>query len=220
MANTGKTATRKVSKSEQVISRIANAKTTIAHFDHGLDIIGLTYGHFSMLDLIIATLDHTGPADVTISTWTAGFFDVRAIETLKDSGEILSVRFIIDQMAKAGQADIGHIGRVFGPESVRAIKTHTKFVTVVNDEWNVAISGSMNLNLNRRMEQFQISDDPVWAGFFNQYADEIFAETPEGPNDSQLMPQLLGMDQVQQDLGYGVGRIRELGKPKLGRLSV
>ena len=50
-------------------SKVASARDTIAGFGPDMDVAGLTYGQFSLIDLIQAALEITGPADVTISTW-------------------------------------------------------------------------------------------------------------------------------------------------------
>lgn len=65
----------------QRFSRVASAATTIEGFDHEHDIsFGFTLGQFSLLDLVEAALDLAGPADVVISTWSVGFYDLDAAE--------------------------------------------------------------------------------------------------------------------------------------------
>ena len=61
-------------KARARLSKVASARDTIDGFGHGMDVVGLTFGQFSLLDLIEAALELTGPADVTISTWSAGFY--------------------------------------------------------------------------------------------------------------------------------------------------
>lgn len=72
--------TRPSRKARARLSKVASARDTIDGFGHGMDVVGLTFGQFSLLDLIEAALELTGPADVTISTWSAGFYDVEAAE--------------------------------------------------------------------------------------------------------------------------------------------
>ena len=69
------------------VSKIASARDTIDGFDRGMDVVGLTYGQFSLLDLIRAALEITGPADVAISTWSAGLYDVDAAERFVSDGQ-------------------------------------------------------------------------------------------------------------------------------------
>ena len=167
-------------------SKIASARDTIEGFGHDMDVCGLTYGQFSLLDLIDAALEITGPADVVICTWSAGFYDVEAAERFRDSGRLRSVRFIMDSSAKRGQATTGDVASIFGAESVRATRTHAKFALITNEEWHVLITSSMNLNLNPRCEQFEMTDDQVRAGMFMEFVNTVFDELPEVDGDRQL----------------------------------
>ena len=54
-------------KTRARLSKVAGARDTIRGFGHDMDVVGLTFGQFSMLDLIDATLEITGPADVVVS---------------------------------------------------------------------------------------------------------------------------------------------------------
>ena len=46
------------------LSKVANARDTIEGFDRDTDLVGLTYGQFSLLDLVDATIGITGRSDV------------------------------------------------------------------------------------------------------------------------------------------------------------
>lgn len=198
-------------KTRTRLSKVANAADTIAGFDHGMDIVGLTFGQFSLIDLIEATLDITGPADITISTWSAGFYDVEAAERFRDNGKLLSIRFVMDSSAKRGQATVGDVAQIFGADSVRATRSHTKFVLIKNQDWDVLITSSMNLNLNPRLEQFEMTDDPERAAMFHTFVDGLFAELPEGDTEDRKLPALASMETVKPS-----GQIR-MGKAKAGR---
>ena len=190
------------------VSKIASARDTIAGFGHDMDVVGLTYGQFSLLDLIQAALEITGPADVAISTWSAGLYDVDAAERFVSDGRIRGIRFLMDSASqKRGQASAVQIADLFGAEAIRTTRTHAKFAVISNDEWSIVITSSMNLNLNPRCEQFEMTDDPDRAALFLGYVDEIWGEVPAGgerrDGDRQL-PQLLGIDGVQPVLGIEV----------------
>lgn len=181
-------------------SRAANARTTIEGFGHDLDIsFGLTLGQFSLLDLIEATLDITGPADVAISTWSAGFYDVERAERFRSDGRMRSIRFVLDSSDKRGQATGADIESLFGAESIRTTRTHAKFVVVSNDEWNVVIQSSMNLNLNPRSEQFSMTDDAATAAFVLAVVDELWVELPAGATLDRRSPALRGVAAVRDE---------------------
>lgn len=207
---------RPVRKAHARLSKVASARDTIAGFGHGMDVVGLTFGQFSLLDLIDATLEVTGPADVTISTWSAGFYDVDAALRFRDSGRLSSCRFIMDSSAKRGQASVGDVADIFGAENVRATRSHAKFALIVNGEWSVLITTSMNLNLNPRLEQFEMTDDPVRAGLFAEFTGALFDELPEGDTEDRQMPGLHGMAAVQPHLDLEVGLVAEVGRVSVG----
>ena len=203
---------RPARKTRARLSKFANARDTIAGFGHGMDVVGLTFGQFSLLDLIDAALEITGPADVTVSTWSAGFYDVDAAERFRDSGRMRSIRFILDSSAKRGQASVGDIADLFGQESIRATRTHAKFALLINAEWSVLITTSMNLNLNPRCEQFEMTDDPERAAVFAQFADELFHELPAGDTEDRSMPALIGMESVRPSWGVAMGDVVRTGR--------
>lgn len=207
---------RPVRKARARLSKVASARDTIAGFDHGMDVVGLTFGQFSLLDLVDAALEITGPADVTISTWSAGFYDVEAAERFRDSGRLRSIRFIMDSSAKRGQATVGDVADVFGPDSIRATRSHAKFVLIRNEAWAVLITTSMNLNLNPRIEQFEMTDDAARADLFAEFADALFDELAEGSTEDRQMPGLHGMNAVQPHLDIEVGAVTGLGRVSVG----
>lgn len=194
------------------LSKVANARDTIKGFDHGMDVCGLTYGQFSLLDLIDAALEITGPADVVVCTWSAGFYDVEAAERFRDSGRLKSIRFIMDSAGKRGQASVGDVGEIFGSDCVRATRTHAKFALITNDEWNVVITSSMNLNLNLRCEQFEMTDDADRAQVFVEFTNTVFDELPAGDTCDRTLPTLEGMASVKPNLGFAFGNGIKTGR--------
>ncbi len=190
--------TPKKPKRRARLSKVASARDTIHGFGHETDIaFGLTMGQFSLLDLIEATLGITGPADVLISTWSAGFYDVERAEQFRADGRMLSCRFIMDSSDKRGQAKGTDVASLFGSDSIRTTRTHAKFVVVSNQDWSVVIQSSMNLNLNPRSEQFSMSDDPETAAFILSMAASLWSELPEGATYDRTAPTFPGVPDVQ-----------------------
>lgn len=204
-------------KTRARFSKVANARDTIAGFGHDMDVVGLTYGQFSLLDLIEAALEVTGPADVAISTWSAGFYDVDAAERFRDSGWIRRIRFVMDSSAKRGQATVGDVGEIFGRDAVRATRSHTKFALITNDAWSVVITSSMNLNLNPRCEQFEMTDDADRCGMFMGFVDAVWDELPEGDTEDRTLPEARGLVAVQPDLGISIGEVSSMGVVNVAR---
>jgi hypothetical protein len=188
------------------LSKVASARDTIEGFDRDHDLLGLTYGQFSLLDLIDATLELTGPADVVISTWSAGFYDVEEAVRWRDSGRMLSTRFVMDSSDKRRQSTPGDVAELFGAENVRTFRSHAKFVLISNDSgWRICITTSMNLNLNPRLEQFEMTDDVHRFDFMMAFVDACFAELSEGDTQDRTLPGLPELVSVQPKVGIQMG---------------
>lgn len=179
------------------LSKVASARDTIADFGHDIDILGLTFGQFSLIDLIDAALEITGPADVVISTWSAGFYDVDAAVRWRDAGRMLSTRFIMDSSDKRGQSTPGDVVSLFGAENVRTFRSHAKFALIGNEDWHVVITTSMNLNLNPRLEQFEMTDDVDRYSMLMEFVESVWAESVAGSTGDRTLPVLAGMEAVQ-----------------------
>jgi len=52
------------------------------------------------------------------------------------------------------------IRRSFGDGAIRVTRTHAKFATVANADWQVAIRSSISLNQDPRLESFELGHDP------------------------------------------------------------
>jgi hypothetical protein len=66
------------------------------------------------------------------------------------------------------------LDELFGTENIRMARVHAKFVLLKNDNWNIVINTSMNLNANKTVENFQIIDDIVLYDFMNKYCNVHF----------------------------------------------
>ena len=212
---TGIAHVRPVRKTRARLSKIANARDTIHGFGHGMDIVCLTLGQFSLLDLIQATLELTGPANVSIATWAIGLADMEGVKRLANGGPIRSIRFLMDSgLEKKGQASSVMIAEEFGDNQIRTTRSHNKFVIIENDDWHVVITTSMNLNANPRCEQFEMTDDPERCALFAAYVDALFGEIPAGGGkrpDYDSTPVLAALPGVQPRLGIEIAGSIEMG---------
>ncbi len=158
-----------------------HADSAIRGFDKNTRITGLTNGAFSLISLIRSVLKKTGAAHIVVSTWSSGFYDSNVIDGLLQSNSILSFKFILDRSFKTRQEKYAtHITHLFSPENIRTTNTHSKFVLIWNENWNVCIRSSMNLNENKRCENFDLDNDIDIFNLFKNYTDELFAKQPEG----------------------------------------
>jgi len=155
--------------------RTKTAKEALGELYPDCAIFGVTKGQFSLIELLSAILDQTGPATVFISTWTAAKTDMAEAHDLLKSGKIKDIRFIVDATFQRRAPGLANALRTqFGPDSIRVTRNHAKFILITNDKWNLVLKTSMNLNQNPRLEDFDIQDDARLAGFLTDLMDEIF----------------------------------------------
>jgi hypothetical protein len=153
-----------------------NVAEAVGPITPGCEIFGLMKGQFSLVDLIVFCLQTTGPADVIISTWTAAGADLGHPHKLLTEGHIRSLRFLLDfSFGPRQPAYLAALVEKFGTEAARISKSHAKFVTVRNREWDLVIRSSANLNENRRLETFEVSDDKQMADYLTEVVDTLFA---------------------------------------------
>jgi hypothetical protein len=167
------------------LRRIQSATEAVAGLERdGMELFGLTKGQFSLTDMIEAILEKTGPADLSISTWTAANGDVTRMLELLSSGAIRSCRWMVDLtfMRRCPQLT-SEIRAKFGADAIRVTKTHAKFCTITNDDWQIALRSSMNLNQNPRMESFQVGHDPVLCQFLSEVLNDVWKRQDKGIAD-------------------------------------
>lgn len=173
--------TRRAPNRRPRLFKVGDARAALADFDRGCETTCYTFGQFSIIDVIVALLGKTGPADVVISTWTAGAADLRRASELMHDRRIRSCRWIVDHSFKNRQPEyLETMVDLFGADSIRSLKTHAKFVVVSNDEWNIVVRTSMNLNENRRLENFDVVDDEAFCRWHLDLTEGVFADRAAG----------------------------------------
>ncbi len=193
---------RKAVRDRRTIRRaltVPAAAEAVGPISPGMEVFGLSKGQFSLIDLIEHVLAGTGPADVVVSTWTAANADLEFALGFLANGRILSLRFIVDFSFPSRQpAYCAALRERFGDAAIRITKNHAKFVVVTNRKWNVVIRSSMNLNENRRLESWELSDDRGLAEFVLELADELFeshapgSQFKNGPHQNEKEFEALG----------------------------
>jgi hypothetical protein len=167
---------RRNAKREAILLwRKENAATGISALTKDVEVYGLTKGQFSMLDLLKAVLAKTGPAHMDFSTWTASRSEAIDLASMKNSGQILSVRWLVDMtFVRRDPEAAAAIRKDFGPEAIRVAHCHAKFALFYNDAWKLVLRTSMNLNMNPRTEDFHIAHDPDLFDFIHGIMNKIW----------------------------------------------
>lgn len=166
-------------------SAVDTAAEMIGAIADGDEITGITNGQFSLIDIIEHCLTQTGPADICVSTWTMGIYDQDRAWQFYRNGRIRSARWLVDPSMFSRRPEIaGSLIERFGTDNFRAVNTHAKFATIAGDDLHIVVRSSMNLNPNRRLENFDISADRALCAWFNAIVDDAFAHV-DGTNTSQ-----------------------------------
>ena len=156
---------------------LKTAQEAIAGLDRNVEIFGFTKGQFSLLQLLQAALAVTGPAHLSLSTWTAAHHEIESLAAMFIRGDVLGYRILIDfSMARREPAMTTQMRDKLGRDNIRVAQTHSKFAIFQNAEWKLVLRSSMNLNMNPRNEDFTIAHDPQLAAFLNAILDEIWAK--------------------------------------------
>ena len=157
------------------LRRQQNASEALAGLDRETEIYGFTKGQFSVIDLIRAAIEITGPAVVDISTWTAAHSDVTTVLEFLESGKITATRWLVDISFQRRYPELAQrIRDNFGMDSVRVAANHSKFALIKAGEWRLVLFTSMNLNYNPRFENFQIRHDPQLFKFHADILDTLW----------------------------------------------
>ena len=157
------------------VVRGESAAQAIGELKPGCEIYGFTKGQFSCIDVIAHCLRQTGPADVFIATWSAAAGDIKAAHRFLKNGRIRSIRFLVDYSFQSRKPEFcKELTATFGYDAIRVTVTHAKYIMIRNEDWDLVIRTSMNLNYNPRFENFEISDDRRFADFQQAIIDEIW----------------------------------------------
>jgi hypothetical protein len=179
----GKPLTRQL-KSRQIhhAARGKSARQIIGVISSGMEIYGISGGHFCLINLIEELIDQIGdPVDIDIASWTIAEFELARLTHYVESSTIKRCRFLTDISLRTRHLDmVEELQTLLGHDNVRLLRCHCKFVTIVNDAWNIALRTSMNLNENRRFENFEISDDKTLCDYMVGIVNQLFAMPYDG----------------------------------------
>lgn len=144
---------------KRAVESFKTAADCIGTIAESAALFAITRGQFSMIDAALACLDQTGPADVSLWTWTVAEYEIECLERLRNDGRIRNALMVIDSGARNKNAGlIRQWKSTFGPDSVRYVVNHAKIVTIKSDRFKLLLRGSMNLNFNPRFEQFDLTE--------------------------------------------------------------
>jgi hypothetical protein len=158
-----------------------SASKIIKYIEPNCRIMGLTQGDFSLIDLIHEILKKIGSSDVICTTWSAGIKDAHQVKWMVDSDLINSFKIITDHSYATRQKKYAAaLDELFGKENIRTSEIHAKFTLIKNNNWNIVIRTSMNLNANKTCENFEIDDSKQVYDFYMDFINHTFSNMPIG----------------------------------------
>ena len=162
------------------------AEGLIGQIEQGMELFVLNKGQADVAEILEHIAWQTGPASLTISTWTAAGADISRMKELCDGKLFTNIRWLLDRSFPNRQPEFfQHIRKLF-PNQIRLTAVHSKFAIIRNERWNIALRGSANLNSAKRLEHIEISDDAALADAIEAYVDSIF-ET-DSPGEIPMPP--------------------------------
>jgi len=158
-------------------TRGESAARCIGPITKGCDIFGLTKGDFSMIDILRHIAREIGPCHIDIGTWTAAAAEIKQAFDMLGDKNILGMRWLVDRSFPARQGKYYRsLLDKFGQDSVRLARFHAKFILLENEDFSVAVRTSMNLNLNARIEFYELSEGSPISGYLRQVVNHHFAQ--------------------------------------------
>lgn len=152
------------SPARRVSPRLKNAGVTFAEASEllsymcndGDSVFGITRGQCSLIDFCLAAMDKVGdPADVSFFTWVVAEYEMQFFQSLIEDGRISGFRLVCDHACLTHRPGfVESVQEKFGADAVRLSATHAKIGMVRGPRGDILIRGSMNLNQNRKLEQF------------------------------------------------------------------
>lgn len=157
-----------------------SAARCIGPITKGCEIFGLTKGDFSMIDILRHIAKEIGPCRIDIGTWTAARAEIAQAFTMLEDKNIESMRWLVDRSFPARQgAYFSSLLDKFGRDSVRLARFHAKFILLENNDYSIAVRTSMNLNLNKRIEFYELSEGSPISEYLRGIVDYHFSKPPE-----------------------------------------
>jgi len=158
-----------------------SARRAIGEIAPGFRLFVINKGQFSLLDIIRAIIQQTGPADLMVTCWAAGLEDIQTLNRLVERGDLKSLRWLVGRGMVGGfQAKYADDLLRFGENHVRTNRVHMKTACIGAGDWRIAIRASANLNSNPQFEQFDIGDDPEIYNAIMAVVDEMWENSPPG----------------------------------------
>jgi len=152
------------------------ASEFVGTLEPGFDIFGFSKGQFNLIDIIRAVTEQLPkPIDFALSTWTSARDDLLQMQTVLTKDNFHRVRFLLDMSFQRRRRDLITLMRTnYGLDSIRLTQNHAKFMLFAAGDYRIVCYTSMNLNMNPRLENVELADDPIRYEFMDDLLRRIW----------------------------------------------
>lgn len=110
-------------------------------------------GAFNLVQLILYLLKQSGPAHIFMSSYSIAEESLATLKRYCDKGEILSIRFLIDNRVRTiSPKPFDYLVTSF-PGAYRCTALHAKVALIYNDHVQWTVVGSQNATRNPKLER-------------------------------------------------------------------
>ena len=153
-----------------------NARRAIGFIYPAMEMYGILAGQFhfiNILEHIVGQIKE--PLSLAVASWTIAKFEASRLAMIGRLDHVDQLRIIVDtSMLNLVPKSFSVLRNLIDDDSIRFLRCHCKFAVISSETWNIAIRTSMNLNQNKRLENFEISDCDILASYMRQIVDDIF----------------------------------------------
>lgn len=144
----------------------------------GMDKHFYSSGAFNLVQLLFYILRQTGPAHLFLTTYSISMDSIAAFRRKLDTGDLLSIRFLIDNRVRSiSPKPFDCLVNSF-PGCYRCLALHAKVALIYNEKWHITIVGSQNATHNPKLERGIIhTGEDIFKFDFQMLNDEFNAGT-------------------------------------------
>ena len=161
----------------QILKTLKNAIHELPKIEKDCTYHVLSAGQFNLIDVIQHVADSIGICDIDLAVWTAAETNLKKASLFVSSKRVRNMRWIIDPSFRSRQPQyVATLEQLFSESAIRTIPTHAKFIVLRNKKFKVVIQTSMNLNQNKRLESFTITESDELSNFYTEFVDDVFTK--------------------------------------------
>ncbi len=138
---------------------------------HGRHYHIVSAGLWAMHELLFHLLAMTGPARVTLATWSMSETAVRQIVNGIDAGLITELHALLDGRVRVRTPEVLAFLKCQAAR-VRITSNHAKVTVIQNDSWQVCVVSSANMTNNPRYEASVVDAHPEAAQLHRRWIDK------------------------------------------------